>query len=185
MFATSEETQKIAETTLPGVSTNRKPRRRSNSRSRSRDAIEIGVSNARAERERETERAHTAQVRAVFEQLRAGRKAAFLSPLHRASARRREREMAKPWSGGVGVCCCEIRGGKGYTERGSLTIFPCGSRSIGERSVEMDGEKARQEQPSEMIFIDSPSAGTSPGDISHIPRRSLPSRFFGESFRKI
>jgi len=40
--------------------------------------------------------AHTTQVRAVFEQLRTGRKAAFLSPLHRASARRREREMAKP-----------------------------------------------------------------------------------------
>lgn len=38
----------------------------------------------------------TAQVREVFEQLRAGQKAACLSPLHRASARG-EREMAKRW----------------------------------------------------------------------------------------
>lgn len=52
---------------------------------------------ARARAEYDKPSAHTAQVRAVFEQLRAGRKAAFLSPLHRASVRRREREMAKPW----------------------------------------------------------------------------------------
>lgn len=85
-------------------------------RDRDRSAAEggSGFSDAR----RETERAHTAQVRAVFEQLRAGRKAAFLSPLHRASARRREREMAKPWSGGVRVLLRNTRGrGKGYEPR--------------------------------------------------------------------
>lgn len=52
-----------------------------------------GRSDARVRNDKPS--AHSAQVRAVFEQLRAGRKAVFLSPLHRASARRREREMAK------------------------------------------------------------------------------------------
>lgn len=74
--------------------------------------------------------AHTAQVRAVFEQLRAGRKAAFLSPLHRASARRREREMAKPmewWSPSAVKYAGEEGGRKGIQLR--IYDIPRGSRS--------------------------------------------------------
>lgn len=64
---------------------------------RNRRVRTVSRRRARARAEYDKPSAHTAQVRAVFEQLRAGRKAAFLSPLHRASVRRREREMAKPW----------------------------------------------------------------------------------------
>lgn len=110
----------------------------SNSRSRSRDRDRIalmkggsGFSNNYAH---EKPSAHTAQVRAVFEQLRAGRKAAFLSPLHRASARRREREMAKPmeWWSPSAAAKYAARG-----ERKGIYDIPRGSRSstIGKSSA--------------------------------------------------